>query len=584
MSKPSRNSAQISGKGMSKERAVAFVVVRLSSSRLPGKQFRLIGDRSILQWIIDELRTCKESDQIVIATVAEKENEPLRDFAREQDLSCFWYEGEVDHVTTRLRKAAEEFNADICVLVSGDCPLIHGPSIDHLIREARQHHDANVIKVEKDDQGNLPALEGIGVARKKAWQRADDLSDRPELKEHQFPIIGKRPDLFKTHICRLSKDLYNPFHHRLSVDTWADLEFMNAIYDSLHAVNRPFSLPAALDLLKKNPSLLEINRHVHQMGVGEERKRVLMVVDAGNGYGYGHLMRSRELAMQITERLGWPVAFSVEDEKAKDLLKEAGIRTVNGALRDEFKVLGKSDGENSFEFPVSDLLSAFDLIILDVYHKRDFRSGWREMFPRNSRVVVLDHLGDWTKEADMVVIPGVTYGNLTGTGEEELPRLIAGKEYVILRREIRRLRQRHTKKDIDLLAYLYSADQKKEVRKLAHKNGFKVHVVEGFESNFPALLATSRIFLSGFGYSFYEALALGAYPITLPLSDTHRTDAAKFYDRLGLPSGVLDSVGELGKALNGLAQQKMQIEIPAIEDGTPRIVEEIVSLLKTEQS
>ncbi len=575
MSKPSRNSAQISGKGMSKERAVAFVVVRLSSSRLPGKQFRLIGDRSILQWIIDELRTCKELDQIVIATVAEKENEPLRDFAREQDLSCFWYEGEVDHVTTRLRKAAEEFNADICVLVSGDCPLIHGPSIDHLIREARQHHDANVIKVEKDDQGNLPALEGIGVARKKAWQRADDLSDRPELKEHQFPIIGKRPDLFKTHICRLSKDLYNPFHHRLSVDTWADLEFMNAIYDSLHAVNRPFSLPAALDLLKKNPSLLEINRHVHQMGVGEERKRVLMVVDAGNGYGYGHLMRSRELAMQITERLGWPVAFSVEDEEARRLLDESGIRTINRALSSKLKAGGRA---NEDTFPILQIpksLLSFDVVILEVYHRRDLGTGWRQALPQNSRVVVLDHPGDWTKEADLVVIPGVTYNELIRTQKEGHPRVVAGRQYVILRREIRRLQGMHIKKDLDLLAYLYFPDQKKAVQNVASRNGFKIHVIEEFDSDFPGMLARSRIFLSGFGYSFYEALALGAYPITLPLSDAHKRDARKFYDRLGIPSGVLESVEEIEDAVNNMAHQENKFENLRIEDGTPRIVEEI---------
>ncbi|MBW2097104.1 MAG: hypothetical protein JRI80_19795, partial [Deltaproteobacteria bacterium] len=67
-----QHNLQFSEKSTPHERAVAFVVVRLSSSRLPEKQFRLIGDRSILQWIIDELRICKELDEIVIATVAEK--------------------------------------------------------------------------------------------------------------------------------------------------------------------------------------------------------------------------------------------------------------------------------------------------------------------------------------------------------------------------------------------------------------------------------------------------------------------------------------------------------------------------------
>jgi len=571
---------EISGNGSSIGRAVVFVVVRLSSSRLPGKQFRLIGDRSMLQWIVDHLRACKELDEIVIATVAEKENEPLRDFARDQGLPCYWYEGEVDHVTTRLRRAAEVHEADICILVSGDCPLIHAPSIDHLIREARQNPDADVIRVEKDDQGNLPALEGIGVARKSAWQLADDLSDRPELKEHQFPIIGRRPDLFKTHLCMFSKDLYNPYQHRLSVDTWADLEFMNAIYDSLSAANRPFSLPDALGLFKKKTELLEINRHVHQMGVGEERRKVLMIADAGNGYGYGHVMRSRELALQITERLGWPVAFAVDDEKARQMLKEAGIRTVKKTQSPKLKAQSIAEKGVSSAFELPELPDSFDLVILDIYYQRTLAPGWRQGFPQNCKVIVLDHQGSWTKEADLVVIPGVTYDESLHTQKKGHPRVISGQKYVILRREIRRLQGMHVQKDIDLLAYLYSPEQKEGVRNLAIKNGLKVHLVEAFDSDFPGLLARSRMFLSGFGYSFYEALALGAYPITLPLSEAHKTDARKFYDRLGIPSGVLESVEEIEHAANDLAEQENRSENPTIEDGTPRIVEEIASLKK----
>jgi spore coat polysaccharide biosynthesis protein SpsF len=566
-----------------RERAVAFVVARLSSSRLPRKQFRLIGDRSMLQWIVDHLRACKELDEIVIATVAEKENEPLRDFARDQGVSCFWYEGEVDHVTTRLRRAAEEFKADICVLVSGDCPLIHAPSIDYLIRDARQHPDADVIEVKEDDEGNLPALEGIGIARSRAWQRADDLSDRPELKEHHFPIIGRRPDLFKTHLCRLSKDLYNPHQHRLSVDTWADLEFMNAIYDSLSATNTSFYLPDVLNLLKKNPSLLEINRHVHQMGVCEERRKVLMIADAGNGYGYGHVMRSRELALQITERLGWAVTFAVDDEKARQMLKEAGIRTIKKAQSPKLKAQSIAEKGVSSAFKLPELPDSFDLIILDIYYRRTLAPGWRQGFPRNCKVVVLDHQGNWTKEADLVVIPGVTYDDPIRTRKERHPRAIAGKQYVILRRQIRKLQGMHVEKEIVLLAYLYSPEQKEAVRNLASKNGFKVHVVEDFDSDFPGLLARSSMFLSGFGYSFYEALALGAYPITLPLSEAHKTDAKKFYDRLGIPSGVLESVKEIEHAANDLAQQEKKFENLKIEDGTPRIVEEIASLLRKEE-
>lgn len=575
-----QNNKTLSGGITQKEKAVAFVVVRLSSSRLPGKQFRNIGDRSMLQWIIDNLAACKEIDEIVIATVAEKENEPLCEFARDQGLPCFRYEGEVDHVTTRLRRAAEFYGADICVLVSGDCPLLHALSIDYLIRELRKHPEADVIRVEANEEGSRPALEGIGVARKRAWQLADDLSDRPELKEHQFPIIGKRPDLFKTHLCKFSKELYNPYHQRFSVDTWADLEFMNAIHHALTAADRSFSLPDVLEFLKTNPAVMDINRHVHQMGVGEERRKILMVVDAGKGFGYGHLMRSRELALQITERLGWPVTFAVDDEKARDLLNDSGIRTINNIQRSVLNTECIVDGGHFYAFPTLECLRSFDLILLDIYHQRDLGTGWRQAFPPNAGVVVLDHSGKWTKEADLVIIPGVTFDKSIVSRRKEHPKVIAGNQYIILRREIRRGLNTHIKKDLDLLAYLYSPMQKRAVRNLAGRGGLKIHVIEAFNTDFPELLAKSRMFLSGFGYSFYEALALGTYPITLPLSKAHGTDAEKFYNRMGIPSGIMESIEDVETIVNGMVQQENTFELLKIEDGTPNIVEEIASLLK----
>lgn len=42
--------------------------------------------------------------------------------------------------------------------------------------------------------GQVSALEGVFVAKKEAWQLADDLSDSPELKEHMFPVMFKRQD------------------------------------------------------------------------------------------------------------------------------------------------------------------------------------------------------------------------------------------------------------------------------------------------------------------------------------------------------------------------------------------------------
>ena len=152
----------------SSEKAVAFVVARLSSSRLPAKHFRRIGDRPLLQWVVDRLKQSQEIDSIVLATVNEAANTPLKAFARQNGIDCFWYEGEVDHVTTRLRRAAEAHSADICVLVSADCPLIHAPAIDQIISHLRQHPEADTARFPADASQRQIALQGIVASRIRA--------------------------------------------------------------------------------------------------------------------------------------------------------------------------------------------------------------------------------------------------------------------------------------------------------------------------------------------------------------------------------------------------------------------------------
>ena len=53
-------------------KVVAFVPVRLSSSRLPEKHLKYIGDKKLLEWNLLSLLESKEIDEIVIATCKEE--------------------------------------------------------------------------------------------------------------------------------------------------------------------------------------------------------------------------------------------------------------------------------------------------------------------------------------------------------------------------------------------------------------------------------------------------------------------------------------------------------------------------------
>ncbi len=79
------------------------------------------------------------------------------------------------------------------------------------------------------------------------------MSNRPELREHQFPVLYRQAERFN----RLDVVLDTPVYgspHRLSVDTWADLELMQTLERHLRAEGLAFSLPNAVDLLNRRPA------------------------------------------------------------------------------------------------------------------------------------------------------------------------------------------------------------------------------------------------------------------------------------------------------------------------------------------
>ncbi len=525
----------------------------------------------MIQWITDRLRQCDEVNDIVIATCAEAENEPLREYASKQNLGCFWYSGGVDLVTTRLRRAAEAFGADICILVSGDCPLIHAPLIDMMIRRLREAPDADYVEILPDESGQRPAIEGINVARRRAWQLADDLSSTPEMKEHQFPIIRAKPDLFRATSIRLDRRFYMP-SIRLSVDTIADLEFMNRTHNLLRDSGRPFDLPGVLALIRADPALCEINAHVHQRGLSEAVRSVLFFADAGGGYGYGHFMRSLEVARQTVERLGWPVTFAVDDDRAVDLAGREGFRTVWDAFGRPAR--GPRSGTSC-----QGALEP-DVVVADIA-PRPVQQDWRKRF--NAPLLAIDSDGAWTREADLVIFPGVTHPDNVASSPDAFPppRLgapprLGGLHYLILRREVMRVSPPTEGKDLDLLVYLHRDEPRQIVTRFASENGLRAHIIRGFADDFPSLLARSRVFLSGFGYGFYEALAAGAYPAAWPHSPAHHRQALQFYERTGLSPAVVEGEKDLGPqlqtALAGLPRDL------TVEDGTPNVVTEIKRL------
>ncbi|MEO5359775.1 MAG: NTP transferase domain-containing protein [Nitrospirota bacterium] len=324
---------------MAHDKTVAFIPVRLTSTRLPEKHLKTIGMKSIISWVIHQLKRSVEIDDIVICCPNEPETEKLRPIASSEAVELFIYEGSVDDVVGRLTKAAETYKADICVLASGDCPLLCPETIDSMVRLLKADPEAGHAAF-MPLNNYLPIHEGIVISRRWLWQRAEELSDTPELREHHFPVFlrGVYPEKFadvKT-IFFQDDDCFYSLRHRISVDTPFDLTFMNTLYDELKKSSQDFTLQNAIALMRGNNTIGMINNRVYQKGFGEQSYRVLFISNCVNDGG--SLIRCLDTADALVHYHGIGAEFLVADRDASSIVSKRSYKAVTGTRGDILKL------------------------------------------------------------------------------------------------------------------------------------------------------------------------------------------------------------------------------------------------------
>jgi len=300
------------------ENVVAFVVVRLLSSRLPKKQLKNIGNKRLIDWTIENIKQSRFINKIVITTTDEEENKPLIDVAEEHNIDTFFYSDDKNDVVGRLTKAANVYSADIPVLISGDCPIIWAPSLDKRIEKILSDKDLDFVGFCKKN-GKCVIHQSTNVYRRKCWELANKLSDKPNLREHQFPIVELKPELFRSDSV-FDDELFYKIKHRVSVDTLADLEFMNAVYNRLQEKNNKFDMLHVVELLLSEPQLMNINKDVHQIEIYEKQKNVLIAAEQ-------NLEEAYKLAYELTKK-AVGVRFLTRNKNACRNINDKGFGTV----------------------------------------------------------------------------------------------------------------------------------------------------------------------------------------------------------------------------------------------------------------
>src|SRR3989344_7870705 len=98
-----------------------LIACRLKSERLPEKALIPILGKPMISHLIERVKTAKMVNEVVLCTSTNPQDDPLVDIARGNNICVF--RGSEEDVLGRFIAAAEEYNLDHVVRVTGDDPL-----------------------------------------------------------------------------------------------------------------------------------------------------------------------------------------------------------------------------------------------------------------------------------------------------------------------------------------------------------------------------------------------------------------------------------------------------------------------------
>jgi len=229
---------------------------RYGSSRLPGKIFKKLSGKYVIEHVVNRLKKCQKINNIIVATTTNKEDDIIANFCKNNNI--IFYRGDENNVLDRYYNTALISNTDIIVRATCDCPLIDYKLIDEMIdiflEKKIQHYR---VKYYNGEYAFPDGFENAGIFTFKALEDAYKNAKTNYEKEHVQPYIIKNYETIEHEIIFKKKYSNLDFDNlHLSLDTQKDYILLENIFKNVYEKNNNFDMHDVLDYLNNNTHLL----------------------------------------------------------------------------------------------------------------------------------------------------------------------------------------------------------------------------------------------------------------------------------------------------------------------------------------
>lgn len=241
-----------------------IIQARMGSTRLPGKVLLPLGKKTILEHVVERMKTVSNADKVVVATTTSPLDDEIVQLCQKKKYLVS--RGSENDVLGRYLSAAEEHGIDVIVRITSDCPLIDPGIVSLLIQlYSCGNYDVAANILERAYPRGLDAE----LFTKEAGKRVHEIEGIDSFYlEHVTPYFYENPDIFKLVSLKASGMFARP-DIRICIDTPDDYLLLKLILEHYpKAENSDYRIEPVLRLFEKYPEWIAINRDVQHFKQG----------------------------------------------------------------------------------------------------------------------------------------------------------------------------------------------------------------------------------------------------------------------------------------------------------------------------
>ncbi len=242
-------------------RIVATVEARMTSTRLPGKVLMPAAGQPLLQILVQRLQRVPALDEIVLATTGRPTDDAVAALGQASGVSVF--RGSEHDVLNRVRGALDHAQADICVEITGDCPLIDPAIVSETLDAYLETRDSHCYVSNSDPHRSVPAGLDVQVFSADALRQVDatttDAADREHVSRAFYrPESSDRwtPRFITHQSCIGAEDLL------VTLDYAADYELIRRLHEDVSPATPDYGAAEVVAWVHAHPGLHDACRQV----------------------------------------------------------------------------------------------------------------------------------------------------------------------------------------------------------------------------------------------------------------------------------------------------------------------------------